>query len=106
VSLTETLSEIVAEVQCIVKGEAEAKRLLEERLLAAGFIDKHGDRYPRRFILANMRFLEVDKDFPRLTLGNVPTGITKASYEIDLDKTIGTAIEIDEALKKLGAMKL
>lgn len=101
-----TLPEIVDEMQCIVKGDAEAERLLAERLLAAGFIEQHADRYARRFTQAGTRIIEVDKDFPRLTLGNVPLGITKASYEIDLDKATSLVVEIDEALKKLGAMKI
>lgn len=101
-----TLPEIVDEMQCIVKGDPEAERLLAERLLAAGFIEQHTDRYVRRFIQAGTRITEVDKNFPRLTLGSVPFGITKASYEIDLDKAAGTIVEIDEALKKLGAMKI
>ena len=101
-----TLPEIVDEMQCIVKGDAEAERLLAERLLAAGFIEQHADRYVRRFTQAGTRITEVDKNFPRLTLGSVPLGITKASYEIDLDKAAGTIVEIDEALKKLGAMKI
>ncbi|SHN40570.1 Putative PD-(D/E)XK family member [Duganella sacchari] len=105
-STGKTLPEIVDEMQCIVKGEPEAERLLAERLLAAGFIEQHGDRYSRRFSAAGTRIIEVDKDFPRLTLGNVPVGITKATYEIDLDKAAGTVLGIDEALKKLGAMKL
>ncbi|MDX8125435.1 PD-(D/E)XK motif protein [Janthinobacterium sp. GMG2] len=101
-----TLPEIVDDMQCIVKGDAEAERLLSDRLLAAGFIEQHVDRYVRRFTEAGTRITEVDKNFPRLTLGSVPLGITKASYEIDLDKVVGTIVEIDEALKKLGAMKI
>ena len=105
-NIGKTLPEIVDEMQCIVKGDAEAERLLAERLLAAGYIEQHADRYARRFTQAGTRIIEVDEDFPRLTLGNIPLGITKASYEIDLDKATGTAVEIDEALKKLGAMKI
>jgi hypothetical protein len=101
-----TLPEIVDEMQCIVKGEIEAERVLAERLLAAGFTEQHVDRYSRRFTPSGTRMIEVDKDFPRLTLGNVPIGITKASYEIDLDKVIGTETGIDQVLKKLGAMTL
>lgn len=101
-----TLPEIVDEMQCIVKGDAEAERLISERMLAAGYIEQHAERYTRRFTQAGTRIIEVSEDFPRLTLGNVPLGITKASYEIDLDKAAGTVVEIDEALKKLGAMKI
>ncbi|PHV30766.1 PD-(D/E)XK motif protein [Janthinobacterium sp. NFX145] len=101
-----TMPEIVDEMQCIVKGDAEAERLISERLLAAGYIEQHAERYTRRFTQASTRIIEVSENFPRLTLGNVPLGITKASYEIDLDKAAGKVVEIDEALKKLGAMKI
>lgn len=101
-----TLPEIVDEMRCIVKGEAEAERLLAERLLAAGFTDQHSDRYSRRFTQAGTRIIEVSEDFPRLTRGNVPVGITKASYEVDLDKATGAVVEVDEVLRKLKAMNL
>jgi len=105
-TIGKTLPEIVDEMQCIVKGDAEAERLFAERLLAAGFIEQHAERYVRRYTQAGTRIIEVDEYFPRLTLGNVPLGITKASYEIDLDKAAGAVVEIDGALKRLGAMRI
>jgi hypothetical protein len=85
-----------------IKGEAEAERLLADRLLAAGYIDAHSHRYPRRFALTNIRIVEVDSDFPRLISGNVPMGIMRAMYEIDLDKIPGENVGIERALKQLG----
>jgi hypothetical protein len=87
-----------------VKVDAEARRLLTERLLAAGYIDSHFDRYARRFKPADMRLLEVTGQFPRMTAGTVPPGITKAVYDINLDKAPGDNVGIDGALKKLGAL--
>jgi hypothetical protein len=87
-----------------IKGEAESDRLLTERLLAAGYIDSHADRYPRRFEQAGMRVVEVGNDFPRLTPGRVPAGILSALYEIDLDKAPGENVGAKIALKKLGAI--
>lgn len=87
-----------------VSGDAEAARLLSERLLAAGYYDGHADRYPRRFDLAGIRVVEVATDFPRLTPGTAPTGIMRAMYEIDLDKAPGVNVGVDGALKKLGAI--
>lgn len=100
----QNLSELVMEMHDIAAGEAEAMRLLSERLIAAGYFDSHADRYIRRFTLADIKVVEVNGDFPRLTPGNVPLGVTKVAYEIDLDKVAGASIPTADALKKLGAI--
>jgi hypothetical protein len=78
--------------------------LLSERLIAAGYFDAHADRYVRRFAPADTRVVEVKDGFPRLTPGSVPLGVTKAAYEIDLDKAAGPSVPTADALKKLGAI--
>ncbi|MBS0466041.1 MAG: PD-(D/E)XK motif protein [Proteobacteria bacterium] len=99
-----SLPDLVAEMRDVAAGEPEAVRLLNERLIAAGYFDAHADRYIRRFTLADTRVVEVIEGFPRLTPGSVPLGVTKASYEIDLDKAAGPSIPAADALKKLGAI--
>ena len=100
----QSLPELVAEMRDVAAGEPEAVRLLSERMIAAGYFDIHADRYIRRFTLADIRIVEVKDGFPRLTLGSVPLGVTKATYEIDLDKTAGPSIPAADVLKKLGAI--
>jgi hypothetical protein len=100
----QSLPELVAEMRDVAAGEPEAVRLLSERLIAAGYFDAHAERYIRRFTLADTRVVEVNEGFPRLTLGSVPLGVTKATYEIDLDKAAGPSIPAADALKKLGAI--
>jgi len=95
------LPDLVATMREAVRGNTEATRLLNERLIAAELFDVHAERYIRRFSLADMRVIEVNENFPRLTLGTVPAGITGATYEIDLDKATGEHITVAEALKKL-----
>lgn len=99
-----SLPDLVAEMRDVAAGEPEAVRLLSERLIAAGYFDAHADRYIRRFTLADTRVVEVIEGFPRLTPGSVPLGVTKATYEIDLDKAAGPSIPAADALKKLGAI--
>lgn len=98
------LPELVAEMHDVTAGEVEAARLLSERLIAAGYFDAHADRYHRRFTLYDIRVVEVKDCFPRLTLGNVPLGIMKATYEIDLDKAWGPSISVADTVKKLGVI--
>lgn len=100
----QSLPELVAEMRDVAAGEAEAMRLLSERLIAAGYLEVHAERYVRRFTLTDTRVVEVKDVFPRLTTGNVPLGVTKATYEIDLDKAAGPSIPTADALKKLGAI--
>ena len=100
----QSLPELVAEMRDIAAGDAEAVRLLSERLIAAGYFDAHADRYIRRFTVADTRVVEVTDGFPRLTLGSVPLGVTKAIYEIDLDKVAWPSILAVDALKELGAI--
>lgn len=96
------LPEFIAAMRLAIQGDAEAERLLSERLLAAGYADGHVSRYPRRFALNDIRVIIVSEGFPRLTLGTVPAGIARAMYEIDLDKAQGDDVGVSGALKKLG----
>jgi hypothetical protein len=99
-----SLPDFVVGMREIIKGDREAERLLAERLLAAGYLYAHADRYPRRFDSGGIRVVEVTEGFPRLTHSRVPVGIWRATYEIDLDKVPGDNVGPAEALKKLGAL--
>lgn len=99
-----SLPALVAEMRDVTAGEPEAVRLLSERLIAAGYFEAHADRYSRRFTLADTRVIEVKEGFPRLTIGSIPLGVTKATYEIDLDKVAATSLAAADMLKKLGAI--
>lgn len=100
----QSLPEFVWTTRQIIQGDAEAGSLLSERLLAAGYFDVHADRYARRFDFSGLRVIEVDEGFPRLTSGNVPVGVRRAMYEIDIDKVPGENVGTARALKKLGAI--
>lgn len=100
----QTLPDFVASIRGVIQGDTEAVRLLSERLLAAGYIDSHESRYPRRFLVTDIRIVEVGEGFPRLTPGTAPPGIMRVMYEIDLDKAPGDDMGVDVALKQLGAI--
>lgn len=99
----EVLPDIVAASRFAVSGDPEAAQMLSERLIAAGYFDSQADRYIRRFELADIRFIEVGEDFPRLLRGTVPAAVTQVQYDIDLDKVPGGTADASFALKILGA---
>lgn len=100
----QNLPELIAAMRATIQDNAEAARLLSERLLAAGYIDSHEGRYSRRVLLSDIRIDKVGEGFPRLTRGTAPVGITRAMYEIDLDKVPGVNVGVDVALKQMGAI--
>lgn len=104
ISSGKNLPDFISDLRQSITGDAEAERLLSERLIAAGYFAAHADRYPRRFDVASTRVVEVTEGFPRLTSGRVPQGVSKAMYEIDFDRAPGVNVGTAEALKKLGAL--
>jgi hypothetical protein len=99
-----SLPQIAEKLRSKFIGDAEAEQLFSERLLAAGYISSHANRYQRRFEMADIRLLEVTDNFPRLTRGNVPHGILKAMYDVDLDKTPNQNLTIQIVLNKMGTV--
>lgn len=99
-----SLPEAVEALRDIVMGDMEAQQLLADRLLAARYLDAHADQYPRRFELTDSRFLRVVDDFPRMTPWSVPQGVTRASYDIDLEQVQGQSYPLSDALEELKAL--
>ena len=100
----QSLPAVVQATRMSILGDIEAERLLSDRLANVGFFDSHADRYPRKFVFTGMRIMQIREGFPRLVSGGVPVGITRATYEIDLDKIEGEAVCLDQALTMLGVL--
>jgi hypothetical protein len=100
----QTLPMIAEKMRSTIFAEPEAARLFAERLLAAGYVDLHAERYQRRFELGQIRLIEVTDAFPRLTRSNVPKGVLRAVYEIDLDEVSAHDGTIVTVLAEMGAV--
>lgn len=98
------LPDLVAATRLAIRDDPAAVSALADRLIAAGYFDAHADRYSRRFTVVNTLVLEVSEEFPRLTIGRVPIGVTKAAYNIDLDMVPGNRVDVAIALGKMGAI--
>ncbi|MGL5755341.1 MAG: MZA anti-phage system associated PD-(D/E)XK motif protein MzaD [Paraclostridium sp.] len=71
-------------------------------LLHAGFIDAHADLYTRQFVDVSTHYMLIDETFPRLTGGNVPVGVVRAKYEIELDAIEAKEYLADAAIEMIG----
>ena len=96
------LSGLVHTIFKFLDVDVGAKILFSERLLAAGYFEAHSSRYTRGFDVSEFKLFKVDEGFPRLIHGNVPLGVKKASYEIDLDQLSVNGPQLPEVLLELG----
>ena len=98
----QNLTDHITSLREATKPDAEAARLLGDRLIAAGYFELHSDRYVRRFTLNEIRIVEVNDAFPRLTPSKLSPAITKASYELNLERIPAINTPLTEALQRLG----
>lgn len=99
-----TLAEAVALTRDLLASEPVARREFDSRLLRAGYADSVADQYTRRFQHMSTRLLAVAGGLPRLVRANVPAGVTRAQYEIDLDLVPVPETGFADALKSLGGI--
>jgi Putative PD-(D/E)XK family member, (DUF4420) len=101
---SESLPEIVHELRArLLREDAIAKGVFEDRLLDAGYLDAHADHYGHlRYTVRRMDFYQVHDAFPRIGRGDVRQGVLSCSYIIQLSDCgafeIGGA-EVDDLIK-------
>jgi hypothetical protein len=76
----------------------------DSRLVEAGFIDSMRDHYVRTFHVSATSYFLVTDAFPRLTPSSVPRGLTRASYELDLDLVPQISPSSTEVFRQLGVL--
>jgi hypothetical protein len=99
-----TLPERVAAMRERFSADASALSSFDNALLHARYSDAHSERYTRRFLASDVRFVLVDEDFPRLIPGNVPAGVRRARYEIDLDTVQDKRFFVDKIIEMMGVV--
>jgi len=100
-----TLPKIVLDIERQLAGIPAAVALAREKLLAAGYVESHASTYLRTFELKEVRVYEITEGFPRLTTGQVPYGVFRATYEINLDHAKDYLSNLPAALRDLGVLQ-
>ncbi len=98
------LPDAVREMRAKAAPYPEAAWMLDDRLIAAGYFDAHEPLYVRAFEGSGTSMILVNSAFPKLTVATVPAGVTRAIYDVDLDKVASPSADLAEALKKLGVI--
>jgi hypothetical protein len=81
----ESLNQLVDDLRAQAATLPEFAALLEGRLSAAGWLERHRQRYDgQRHLVAQRRFFRVNERFPRLVSASLPVGIDGVEYQLDL----------------------
>lgn len=99
----QTLPQRVAQLRTLlIMCGGQAGQNFSARLLRAGYVDAFADRYTRRLIASDLRWIEVSADFPLLTPASVPRGVVSARYVIDLDMHLLPTTSLTTILEAAG----
>lgn len=93
----ETLPALVLAVRDAFTSSPEHQRILESRLLAAGYLDLHTGLYEQiGYPLLTSTFYRLGEGFPRMTGGVLPVGVANVRYEIGLSYCTPFVVAADQ----------
>lgn len=101
----ESLNQLVDDLRVHAATLPEFAALLEQRLSAAGWLERHRQRYDgQRHLVVQRRFFRIDGNFPRLVSASLPIGIDEVEYQLDLracEDQEGGQLEMEDTLRGL-----
>lgn len=96
-----TLPDLIADVDGLLESDDVASQSFDQRLIRAGFIRNTASRYSNRYELRSVVAYTVDGQFPRLIHGNVPPGVSRARYDIDLGSVAQVPMTEEDMIRTL-----
>ncbi len=91
----------MSEVRGALSPNAEARDLLEDLLLAAGYLDRHEQLYENvAYVVRSHHAFHVRDGFPRLTETALPPGVGDLAYSVALSNCMPFLVE-DEEIRSL-----
>lgn len=97
-----TLPDLINNLKNRITADPEASRIFHEKLLSAGYLESHSNKYQRKFKLQNLFFAEVDDNFPKIIHGMISGEIKRVMYEIDIARFEKNGSDLASTLNKLG----
>lgn len=79
-----SLPDMVDHVRMVVAASESSVSTFEDRLLKSGYIDAHRSRYTKKYRMRESQWMNVSGKFPRLRRVDLPEGVGKVKYRINL----------------------
>ncbi|WP_281868557.1 PD-(D/E)XK motif protein [Brevibacillus parabrevis] len=96
-----TLSAVVDEIRKIINHNNDLRVLFEQKLIMAGYVDSHRDRYNTSYSLRTEVSFQVKEGFPRLLPEDLQKGVGDISYSIELSVCEPFKISSEELLSSV-----
>lgn len=94
-----TLNHLITELRSLFDQHPVEAMELERKLLLAGYLSKHANKYDEYAFLERSRLLfEVNDEFPSIRERDVPLGVGDVHYSIMLSAIAGFAVSMDQIL--------
>ncbi len=94
-----TLPALIDGLRATLAGRESSAFLLEERLLAAGYLDAHRHRYARTtYAVRTCQIYRVREGFPRLVEDDLPAGVGNVRYSVAAAACTPFAVDIGQLL--------
>ena len=101
----ESLAGLVARLRDALSSNLLMRALLDDGLLAAGWLDAQAARYDlRRLTVRAQRSFHVREGFPRLSRRTLPPGVGGVSYDVDLTVCRPFEVPIAKILNTVGGL--
>lgn len=98
-----TLPELIDDIRDLASENAAAREALSNRLLAAGFLDVHRDKYASTsYTVRDLHYFRVSDGFPRIDWRSLPAGIGDVRYSVELTACLPFQISEQTALEEMG----
>ena len=79
----QTLPDLIEEIRALLSTPSETARIFEDRLLEAGYMDSHAEKYKRdRYVFRAPSYYRVTEGFPRIIESDLVQGVGDVKYSI------------------------
>ena len=89
------IPELAADIEYMLKDDATRLKLFKDLLFELGYSPKFSHKYQNYFSMSYEYTMKVEGDFPKLTAGVLPAGISRVSYSVNLENCMPYVIKKD-----------
>lgn len=97
----ETLCDIIKVLREKFKDNFMIKEIFEEKLVYAGYLDRHSNLYNKGFVKRFYKIFRVQDGFPRLTSKDIPNGVGDIKYKIAISSCSEYEVDIIKVFSDL-----
>jgi hypothetical protein len=96
-----TLPNVVEEVRSHLAPQSDAGLILDDNLIAYGYLNMHSSRYTNTYTVRYVDCVEVTANFSRIRERDLDEGLGEVSYSLALSACEACRVDVNEALARI-----